>query len=161
MTIKVDVNDLNEDINIRASETAVNIKKKRNKMYRIARQPFNIDLVCGSNVVKEKNSELYGRHLIPKRNAICTNCQAILWLDERTSNSSKKNPIFNFCCSNGKVSVPIPEIPDHYRDFLLSNNDVSRGFLEKIRIYNSSLAFTSTKANLDESILHHNKGTFN
>jgi hypothetical protein len=117
-------------------------------------------LIRGDNVVKEKDSEIFGRHVIPNRNVYCKDCGALMWLNERISASSKKNPRFNLCCCNGKVDLPQFEIPDHYREFLSSPDASNKLFRDRIRMYNSALAFTSTKLNLDEKLLSNNKGIF-
>jgi hypothetical protein len=129
-----------------------------NKDYRIARKPFSNYLIRGEHVIKDKSSEMYGRHFITKGDITCKHCGANMWLSERISNSSKKKPEFNLCCSNGKVVLMQYEIPEEYRKFLCSSIKSIELFRNRIRLYNSALAFTSSKMNLDESLINNSKG---
>ena len=74
----------------------------------------------------------------------CTFCCALLWLDERLSNSSKRNPRFSLCCYQGKVKPPyLNPIPPELHQLLTSKESIERHFRDHIRNYNQALAFTS------------------
>lgn len=68
-----------------------------------------------------------------------------------------KNPEFGQCCLSGSIKLP-PEqpLPDEIRQLLTTNKD----FRQNIRLYNSILAFTSAKTNLDNELLKNTKGTY-
>ncbi|XP_014782092.1 uncharacterized protein LOC106877661 [Octopus bimaculoides] len=52
--------------------------------------------------------------------------------------------IFGTCCSNGKGTLPLLQPPPQpLRDLLEGNVPDSRGFLDKIRLYNSAFQMTS------------------
>ena len=63
--------------------------------------------------------------------------------------SSKTNPKFKLCCQAGEVLLPLlPHAPD-FLDAQLRN----ASFMEKIRMYNSMLSFTSMGGKVDHSVL--------
>jgi hypothetical protein len=85
--------------------------------------------------------------------AECTFCHALLWLDERLSNSSKTTPRFGLCCYQGKVKPPYlnPTPPELYH--LLTRRDaVGNQFRDHIRKYNQALAFTSVGRHVDDTL---------
>src|SRR5688572_11069162 len=43
--------------------------------------------------------------------AICSECGARHWVEEKTSGSSIKKPKFSMCCAKGKVDLPAPAQP--------------------------------------------------
>nr|CAG8486844.1 4048_t:CDS:2 [Entrophospora candida] len=87
------------------------------------------------------------RHSIGRMEKVCANCKALMWVDERKCDSSRTNPKFTVCCSNGRVQLPPPE---PLYSLLFGSNACSCQFREKIRAYNSALAFTSIGAHIDE-----------
>lgn len=85
----------------------------------------------------------------------CSFCGALHWIDERTSNSSKANPRFTVCCSNGAVRLPpIGVVPssDVLEILLTVDNPVGHHFRTNITRYNNALAFTSITINRDASV---------
>ena len=92
-------------------------------------------------------------HYLGKMNVQCTHCNALHWLDERLSGSTKANPKFGMCCTSGKIKLneldpPPPEIQQ-----LLSRQDpIAKKFREHIRNYNNALAMTSLGCKVDERI---------
>jgi hypothetical protein len=82
-----------------------------------------------------------------------TFCHALLWLDERLSNSFQINPRFGLCCYQGKVKPPYLN-PISPKLYLLLTGDSARekGFWEYIRIYNQALAFTSVGRKVDNTL---------
>ena len=99
----------------------------------------------------------------------CGDCQALHWNAERTTGkiylyiyiylqtvkdilgtaiSAKK---FTACCNQGKVQLPYLAEPPEYLQYLLSSTDAeAKTFRKNIRQYNSALAFTSVKYNVDD-----------
>jgi hypothetical protein len=150
--------DINEDVSLvpRLNTLDIYAVDSVKPFYRIARKQFTIDIVRGKGVVTDKLSEKFGRHSIDPRNTICSQCDSLMWIKERTSGSSIKNPKFSLCCSNGKVKLPVYEIPDNYREFLLKSMNTK--FRDQMRLYNSALAFTLTKITLDETLMNKSKG---
>ena len=85
-----------------------------------------------------------------------------MWLEEKLSSSSYKNPKFGTCCLQGTIKLPIQnQIPDSLKDLLTSNNKDSQKFRNAIRLYNSILAFTSVSANVDEKLMKARNGVYN
>lgn len=85
---------------------------------------------------------------------ICTYCGAYYWLAERSSKSNTKNPRYNLCCREGRVSIPALREPPDLLDKLLdpSKDHRSTHFIENIRAYNAIFAFTSMGVNIDNKI---------
>jgi hypothetical protein len=84
-----------------------------------------------------------------------------MWFVEKLVNSSKKNPRFSICCSNGSVKLDPIKPPDNYILNLISNNDKkSKEFRNQIRLYNSILAFTYMSCKVDEKLLTKDRGTY-
>jgi hypothetical protein len=67
----------------------------------------------------------------------CPKCHAQHWIAERIG-TSRTNPRFNFCCSDGAVNPP-PQMMMAWN----SNQDYAVQFREHARRYNNALAFTS------------------
>jgi len=78
----------------------------------------------------------------------CSKCTAPYWLDERTAEhpSTKQNPLFNTCCNNGDVSIPLMKaLLTLLHSLLYNQTSTSHHFRNHIRKYNSALAFVSPK----------------
>lgn len=74
----------------------------------------------------------------------CSVCGALHWLCEWVKTTSASSPKFSHCCHGGKVLLPsLPAPPDFLRSLFTENTSVSREFRERVRQYNSALAFTS------------------
>ncbi|KAJ9557686.1 hypothetical protein OSB04_012300 [Centaurea solstitialis] len=84
----------------------------------------------------------------------CQFCHAIMWYEERTQKIKKTTPKFMFCCSEGRVQVPLLQHPPKALSELLGLESGKRGLLfrKEIRTYNSMFAFTSFGARIDSSI---------
>ena len=80
-------------------------------------------------------------------------CTALHWLEECITSypSTTHNPLFNICCSQGDVSIPLMQKLPHLLHSLY-NDDTSLAshFRTHIRKYNSALAFTSLKYQPDQ-----------
>ena len=49
----------------------------------------------------------------------CPHCNALHWIEERTQKSTKRNPEFSMCCSEGTVTLPIAnDTPESLRILL-------------------------------------------
>jgi hypothetical protein len=82
----------------------------------------------------------------------CSECGAMMWLDERI-NKSARLPKFSTCCANGKVILPfLQELPPPLNTLLTGTDPRSRTFRQNIRMYNSALSFTSIGAKIDQQI---------
>ncbi|CAG8637245.1 13302_t:CDS:2 [Cetraspora pellucida] len=85
--------------------------------------------------------------------SINTNPASVLQIEERKASSSKRSPIFMGCCAEGKVILPsLQDPPPILYALLTSTNARARNFHQRIRSYNSALAFTSIGANIDDSV---------
>jgi hypothetical protein len=84
---------------------------------------------------------------------ICGFYNAKMWIKERLTKSSNKNPQFSLCCENGKVLLPsLPATSQELEVLLTSKESNAVKFRNQIRMYNSVLAFTSLNAKVDESV---------
>lgn len=82
-------------------------------------------------------------------NQICNYCQSLNFCLEATSGE------FTLCCQKGKVHLPsFEDYPQELRLLLNRSHTDSCHFLDNIRNYNSSLAFASTKVNMQEKGLN-------
>ena len=73
--------------------------------------------------------------------------------NEKVLKSSKTKFIFTICCNYGKISVPQWKAPPEPLKRLLNRESPdSKEFLNNIRGYNTSLAFESLGAQIDELI---------
>lgn len=92
--------------NLKKNKTNKNKKEKQLSTIRIARQPnFTQNMIRGEHVELNTESTNYAIHVLPKRNVRCQYCSALMWFDEKTSNSSKKSPKFGLCCLSGQVNL--------------------------------------------------------
>ena len=74
----------------------------------------------------------------------CKFCRANFWLEERLSTSSKYNPLFTMCCTQGRVKLAeIIEPPEPIKSLLLGTHSKSKQFLSYIRAYNCTFALAS------------------
>ena len=84
---------------------------------------------------------------------VCSYCQALHWINERTSGSSKTTPSFEKCCKKGAVKLNEHQMaPDILRTLMTGLDPESRHFRQHIREYNSSLSFTSIRYTADERL---------
>jgi len=78
----------------------------------------------------------------------CSKCTALHWLDERTTEhlSTKQNSLFNTCCNNSNVSIPLMKsLSTLLHSLLYNQTSTLHHFQPHIRKYNSALAFVSLK----------------
>jgi hypothetical protein len=116
-------------------------------------------MVSGENVITDINSENYARHVLKKRNIRCTDCGALMWIEEKLVASSKKKPRFGVCCLQGSIKLPadIP-LPSPILNLLTDQTPKSVNFRNSIRLYNTILSFTSMSANEDKTLAHNTLG---
>jgi hypothetical protein len=75
----------------------------------------------------------------------CSHCHALHFDSEKLTKSTRRNRVFGMCCLEGQVQLrPLQEWPDQLKRLY-----DDRQFREKIRQYNSALAFTSMGAEVD------------
>jgi hypothetical protein len=92
------------------------------------------------------------RHTLGNMTHKCSECEAMMWLDER-ANKSVRLPVFSTCCAKGKVILPpLQELPPPLNILLTGTDLCSRTFRQNIRMYNSALSFTSIGAKIDQQI---------
>ncbi|KAI8530367.1 hypothetical protein RHMOL_Rhmol11G0052500 [Rhododendron molle] len=95
-----------------------------------------------------------GRHYLGKMDIECTNCKALLWMDERLTKSSRSHPLFLTCCLQGKVRLhTLLTPPSPIRVLYDGNDDRSKSFRKHTRGYNATNAFTSLCATLHPRVL--------
>ncbi|KAI0764474.1 hypothetical protein BC629DRAFT_919456 [Irpex lacteus] len=79
-------------------------------------------------------------------NILCSHCNALHWLAERTS-SSVTRPEFGVCCHHGQVQLdPLPPPPE-LANLLMNTGLQGQEFREHIRQYNAALSFMSFNVN--------------
>ncbi|RPA95627.1 hypothetical protein L873DRAFT_1562305, partial [Choiromyces venosus 120613-1] len=84
-------------------------------------------------------------------NVICSSCNALHWIDERSQPSTKSLPRFESCCKKGDVILDsLPDPPDILKRLLSTEDADSKRFRKHIREYNSALSFTSLKYSPDQ-----------
>ena len=130
--------------------------------FRIARQEnFTQEMVKGKYVSTDPNSFDYCRHRIPTRSVRCHLCNALMWIDKKLSASSNKNSKFGIFCLNGTVSITLLNpLPLELFDLITQISVESKKFRTHIRLYNSILAFTTSSAKVDESLLKATSGVY-
>ncbi|CAG8744857.1 2506_t:CDS:1 [Acaulospora morrowiae] len=83
----------------------------------------------------------------------CSECKALYWIDEKVV-GSRHAPIFNTCCTKGKVKLPAIASPPELLEMLLTEESLqAHDFRKKICMYNSILAFTSMGDKIDERVI--------
>jgi hypothetical protein len=84
-----------------------------------------------------------------------------MWDSEQLTTSTTNNKFFGYCCMNGQVALPeLSTVPKEMLDLLTINTKQNIEFKTHIRLYNSLLAFTSSSANVDESLMRANTGVY-
>ena len=87
------------------------------------------------------------KHDLGRMEVCCPHCNAMMWMEERLSNSPKTKPKFGMCCLSGKVSIPhVPDPPAELAQLLGGDTPESRRFLANIRQYNAGLSMASMTA---------------
>ena len=74
--------------------------------YRIGRIPFSEDLISGEDVQNNSTLANYKRHFIYPRINHCLYCKALMWKNEKLTNSKKNKLLFGSCCQQGKIHLP-------------------------------------------------------
>jgi len=81
--------------------------------------------------------ELVPHHSLGWMNIECPSCNALHWMAEKRSSSSKYSPQFNICYSDGRVSLPLLQPPpEPLQSLLTSINCPALKFQEDIWRYN-------------------------
>jgi hypothetical protein len=100
----------------------------------------------------DKDASAPGRWDCGEMDTICGFCNAKMWIKERSAKSNN-HPQFSLCYENGKVLVPnLLTTPQELEILLTSKESSAVKFRDRIRMYNSVLAFTSLGAKVDESV---------
>jgi len=161
---EVTINEKTKVVKKKNKIKSAKIKKTNNETtkYRIARQPiFELKMVNGINIDTDPQSINYCRHVLPKRHIKCPYCESLMWIEEKTSKSSKKNPKFGLCCLSGQIKLAKEiKLPDSLYQLLIGTNKESKLFRTYIRLYNSILSFSSMSANVNENMLQAKTGTY-
>ena len=92
---------------------------------------------------------------------ICPLCGAKFWEREKLSSSTKNCYKFSLCCGQGKVVLPpLASPPEMLMHLLAAADKRGREFRDKIRAYNSALAFASLGVNLDKELANARRGVY-
>ncbi|KAG2217967.1 hypothetical protein INT45_001401 [Circinella minor] len=120
--------------------------------------PFNAENVIGPNICYTPGKNFH-RHKLSCMDAICTFCNAQMWMEERITTSSRTHPLFSICCTHGKIVLPIPRCPPQQIIGLLTAEDeASDDLFTNIRAYNNMFAFASIRANFDRNLANRSGG---
>ena len=106
---------------------------------------YNRANIVGQGIDTDPLSINYGRHRLSRQKIRCSNCNAIMFQEEKTSGTIN-NAKFSLCCSSGKFDLPqLQPIPHFLKQLLTTHHQTALGqdLIEKIRSYNSVFAFTS------------------
>ena len=93
--------------NLSINEKQIIYRKKSKEIataefFEIAKlENFTQQHLFGKNVQRDESKPHFGRHLIPPRNINCPECDALMWLEEKTGGTINK-PLFSICCSIGE-----------------------------------------------------------
>lgn len=114
------------------------------------------------NIGRISNNDTPPRHSLGLMNAECSSCHARLFIQERTSRSSLRNPTFNLCCQEGTVELPqLNPTPPEISQLLHGTDAAAIHFRTNIRAYNNALSFTSLGVNIDETVANSRGGAYN
>ncbi|KAG2210810.1 hypothetical protein INT45_013595 [Circinella minor] len=121
-----------------------------------------------TNISVNKNCARVSCNIIPERHSLgrmdqqCSQYYAYMWIEERASHSSVRNPVFNLCCHQGRVQLPqLRRTPVEISTLLRGSGARSNKFHRNIRAYNSTLSFTSLGVNVDQSVVNSRNGAYN
>jgi hypothetical protein len=85
-----------------------------------------------------------------RMNIECSSCNALHWMAEKLSHSSKTAPRFGKCCKEGAVKLPpVQGPPEELRELYTSQEPSAVDFRKNIRHYNSAMSFTSLSYQVD------------
>ncbi|XP_057418466.1 uncharacterized protein LOC130712665 [Lotus japonicus] len=112
------------------------------------------------NQTTERHSQLYAKaettevFYLGDASYVCSNCQSIMWYEERVVKSDhSKIPKFNICCMKGKITLPFLRKPPQLLYNLMNEiDDRYKNFKENIRAYNSLFSFTSLGGKVESGI---------
>ena len=105
-----------------------------------------------------KNNHLFVRDFAGHPGNECEHCGALMFEDE----ISRRNTSLHYCCHHGLILLRFMNvsIPPFLNDLLHGDAKVARNFRHNIRQYNNLFAFTSMKANLDETLANQKIGVY-
>ena len=107
------------------------------------------------------DSDESSRHRLKSNiNNPCRHCYALHFIEERKQPSTIEEPAFSKCCCDGTILSSLMEVETPKFLFDLLTKDDSHHFLRNIRVYNGQFAFTSSLANLDESLANMTQGVY-
>ncbi|KAF7841432.1 uncharacterized protein G2W53_003730 [Senna tora] len=66
----------------------------------------------------------------------------------------------DFCCLNGRISLPAMAVPPELLSFYNDETEVGRHFRQHIRMYNHIFAFTSMGVHLDGDLANGREGVY-
>ena len=131
------------------SSCPLNNKENRNAYYLMARpDTYNIHLIVGKGICKDRESPHYGRHLLKSNKLQCHNCLALMFPEEKVSGPDD-DPFFSICCSKHKFKLPpLRALPPLLKNLINPSTILGQDFCQKIRKYNSMFSFASFNANV-------------
>ncbi|KAF6165382.1 hypothetical protein GIB67_018826 [Kingdonia uniflora] len=95
------------------------------------------------------------RHYLGNMDIECPLCHTLHWLDKKLTNSSCYRPLFETCCKQGKIRLPILQpLPPAMQEFYDDDSSHTKSFQSHIHEYNGANAFTSLGVKLDNRILN-------
>ena len=81
---------------------------------------------------------------------------ALYWINKHISTLPARNSRFKACCKYSNINLPLFQPPPEYlRDLLESHNTSTKLFRERLRAYNTALAFMSVNYTItNHSVAH-------
>ena len=139
--------DINMYIQKKRTKASKRRQKQRQKKKRKNQQHTHNQFRLKNNI-DDFCSDGLSQHYIGKMNIKCKHCDALLWIEEKLSNSSKSNPKFSMCCSQGAIKIPLlPEPPKELKKLFDDiHSKIGKYFHEHIRSLNMAFAMASMKA---------------
>lgn len=121
-------------------------------MVNLAQMPFKESLIQGDSVKEGQH------HLDPM--VFCRQCNASVWIEEWSCESTTAAPKFMICCSQGKVALPPLGIQPQVMELLWGISAPYKIFHQSTQKFNSSLSFTSMGVSLDHELANAAWGSY-
>ena len=122
--------------------------KKTKKRKRKKRKPNSTKKTHNSFRLEAEDETVHiTPHYLGKQKMVCKHCQALMWEDEKSNDSSQLQVQFSLCCSKGAIKLKPLAPPPPNLQALWENvhTKESKFFRKHIRALNCAFAMTSIK----------------
>lgn len=122
--------------------------------------PMNSNRATSSLNQAKQTENLPERHFLGGMSTMCSDCNALMWVQER-SEGGVSTARFQLCCGLGRYVVEsFQPTPGLISNLLRNNDQRSKEFKSHIRSYNNALSFVSMGVNLDSSVQNSRGGAY-